>query len=212
MSRFIVAPETIARMPAWARLGATLVFAALAFAGLYLAVQDYQTSRAGYLLIPTTKLDAETTATIVGFLPQAFSMALMWVYANRPRGRALVVVLWMLVFIPDFGTDFYFKVQGITWTGVFLDDAIMGLLAVAETFFLFTAGSEFILIFGWANLSPLVGPVFGPMLTGIWQGLGDWYRERTKAVASGVGPLMGADDDFTAEDYEHGLARVARRR
>jgi hypothetical protein len=58
---------------------------------------------------------------------------------------------------------------------------------------LFTAGSEFILIFGWANLSPLVGPVFGPMLTGIWQGLGDWYRERTKAVASGVGPLMGTE-------------------
>ncbi len=207
-------PETLRisdwlqKQPTWMKVAAFLVFGAICVTAAFLSLQDYQTSRLGYLLLPSRKLDPETTAALVGLLPQAFQIALAWVAATRRGGRRLVVVLWLLAFVPDYATDLYFKLEGAAWTGDALTDLAIAFVTMAETFLLFTAGSEFMLMFGWANLSPLLVPALGGALGGAWRGLRDLFRAAAEEAARESGALFnletaprarrnGHDDDRT---------------
>jgi len=192
-----IAPEWIARQPTWMKVSAVLVFGFIMVAAVYLSVQDYQTSRLGYLLLPSQKLDPETTALFVGGLPQAFQIAAAWVMATRQRGRKLALLLFLFAFLPDFGSDVYFKMQGVLWSGDFVADALITLSVLFETFFLFTFGSEFMLMFGWANISPLIAPVLG----GAWADLKTmWAAAKSEAAkaAQESGALFGIAPDEAA--------------
>lgn len=193
-----IRPDWIQNQPTWMKVSATLVFGVIMMAAAFLSVQDYQTSRLGYLMLPSQKLDPETTAMLVGLLPQAFQIALAWIAAGRREGRKLVLFLWLLAFIPDFATDLHFKMQGIAWSGEFLPDLAVGALVWAETFMLFTFGSEFMLMFGWSNIGPLIAPTVGGALGGFAASVRElWHAAGEAAAEAGrqSGTLFGLETE-----------------
>lgn len=164
------------RAPLWMKASAFAVFGAIMVIALWLFGQDYATSVAGYRLLPSRKLETDVTAALVGALPQLIQIAMAWVLVTRAEhGRRLAAVVWLATFLADFGTDYYFKISALDWPAnplehVFLAGSVMG-----ETFFLFTLGSEWMLILAVNNLGPLLAPV----TRWAWSGLaGRWAMAR----------------------------------
>lgn len=192
-----IAPDWITKQPTWMKLSAVLVFGIIMVAAVYLSVQDYQTSRLGYLSLPSQKLDPEMTATLVGLLPQAFQIALAWIAATRKKGRSLALFFWMIAFLVDYASDLVFKLDGMTWTNEFGPDLAIGVVTWLETFVLYTFGSEFMLMFGWSNVSPLIAPTIGSALGGMGRSLGELWQsaaEAAQAAAQESGALFNMDD------------------
>lgn len=184
------APEWLKSQPAWMKLAALVVFGLIFLCAAFLTVQDYQTSRLGYLLLPTQKLDPDTTAALVGLLPQALQVAFVWLAATKPKARNLSMLLWFVAFLPDFATDLYFKQQTLQWSGELLPDLGMGLVSWAETLLLYTLGSELMLGFAWANLSPLIAPTIGGTLGGLVRHVREAVREAARQAAAESGALF----------------------
>lgn len=180
----------IERAPGWMKASATFVFGAILFIALYLSVQDYRTSVLGYQLLPSQKVDPETTAALVGALPQLFQIALAWVVASRARGRRLALLLWLIAFAFDFASDYYFKIEGVAWPSEFVPHAILAFSIVGETFVLYTFGSEFMLLFAWSNLSPLLLPGIQARLRRWRQSLQHGVQQATAGAGNEIGGLF----------------------
>ena len=102
------------------------VFAAL------IMVEDYNTSRLGYLALPTKKFNYTWVPFVVGALPQIGQIVLFYIFGrDTKKGWALVIA--SLFFFIDVGTDTWYK-SGQNW----------GLtpLAFVESVLIFTLGSE----------------------------------------------------------------------
>lgn len=99
---------------------------------LILMMEDYATSRAGYLALPTQKVNSTWVTFAVAALPQAGQIVLFYIFGrDTKRGWAALIAL--AFFVADLGTDAWFK-SGGAW-------GLMP-LAIIESLFIFTLGSE----------------------------------------------------------------------
>lgn len=99
---------------------------------LILMIEDYETSKAGYLALPTLKVHGGLVIWAVAALPQAGQIVLFYIFGrNTKRGWALLVAFGL--FLADIGTDAWYKSGG--------DWSLMP-LAIVESLFIFTLGSE----------------------------------------------------------------------
>lgn len=97
-----------------------------------LMVEDYETSRAGYIALPTLKVHGGWVNIAVAALPQAGQIVLFYIFGKDTR-RGWAMLIAASLFIVDLGTDSWFKSGG--------DWSLMP-LAVVESLFIFTLGSE----------------------------------------------------------------------
>jgi hypothetical protein len=97
-----------------------------------LMIEDYETSRAGYLALPTLKVHGGWVTFAVAALPQAGQIVLFYIFGrDTRRGWALLTA--GSLFLVDLGTDAWFK-SGGQWS--------LMPLAIVESLFIFTLGSE----------------------------------------------------------------------
>lgn len=97
-----------------------------------LMVEDYQTSRAGYEMLPTHKVNSGLVIFCVAALPQLAQIVLFFIF-GRDTKKGWALILAGIFFAADLGTDAWYK-SGGAW----------GLLPLAtvESLFIFTLGSE----------------------------------------------------------------------
>jgi hypothetical protein len=99
---------------------------------IILMFEDYATSRAGYLALPTHKVNSDWVTFAVAALPQVGQIVLFYIFGRDTR-RGWAVLLATVFFLADLGTDAWFK-SGGAWS--------LMPLAVIESLFIFTLGSE----------------------------------------------------------------------
>jgi len=99
---------------------------------LILMWEDYATSHAGYLALPTQKVNNGWVTFAVAALPQVGQIVLFYIFGRDTR-RGWAALLAVLFFLADLGTDAWFKSSGM-WS--------LMPLAVVESLFVFTLGSE----------------------------------------------------------------------
>lgn len=99
---------------------------------LVLMMEDYATSRAGYLALPTQKVNSDWVTFAVAALPQVGQIVLFYIFGRDTR-RGWAALLATSFFMVDLSTDAWFKSGG--------DWSLMP-LAVVESLFIFTLGSE----------------------------------------------------------------------
>ena len=97
-----------------------------------LMFEDYATSRAGYLALPTQKVNSGWVTFAVAALPQVGQIVLFYIFGRDTR-RGWAVLLATGFFLVDLGTDAWFK-SGSAWS--------LMPLAIVESLFVFTIGSE----------------------------------------------------------------------
>ena len=97
-----------------------------------LMFEDYATSKAGYLALPTQKVNSGYVIFAVAALPQVGQIVLYYIFARDTR-KGWSALLAGLFFLADLSTDAWFKSGG--------DWSLMP-LAIAESIFIFTLGSE----------------------------------------------------------------------
>lgn len=97
-----------------------------------LAIEDYNTSKAGYALIPTAKYDSIYVPLAVAAIPQAGQIVLFFIFGRDTRKRWAMAIM-LLLFAVDVSTDVVYKAAGNT-----------ALIPVAfiESVAIFTLGSE----------------------------------------------------------------------
>lgn len=124
----------------------TIIIWCAALVGLVISgmlmYEDYCTSRAGYIAIPTAKVN-DYTLNVVPILPSliAFIAGWMWFTVDAKdkedrRARSAYFMLAALCLLVDIGTDVIYKVNG-DWRNVFW--------AFGESLFIYTIGSEMLL-------------------------------------------------------------------
>lgn len=97
-----------------------------------LMMEDYATSRAGYLALPTLKVNSTWVTFAVAALPQAGQIVLFYIF-GRDTKRGWAALFAFLFFLADIGTDAWFKCGG---------NLRLVPLAIVESLFIFTLGSE----------------------------------------------------------------------
>ncbi len=97
-----------------------------------LMLEDYATSKAGYEMLPTNKVNTGLVIFTVAALPQLAQIVLFFIFGRDTR-KGWAILLAFAFFAVDLGTDSWYK-SGGDW----------GLipLAIVESLFIFTLGSE----------------------------------------------------------------------
>jgi hypothetical protein len=106
-----------------------LLLAGLSFILMY---EDYMTSRAGYEALPTQKVNDGLVIFAVAALPQVAQIVLFFVFGRDTR-KNWAIGLAFAFFLADLGTDAWYKSGG---------DWLLMPLAIVESLFIFTLGSE----------------------------------------------------------------------
>lgn len=146
-----------------------------------LMIEDYATSRAGYLALPTEKLNTSGYVILaVAALPQVGQLVLYQIFARDTR-KGWAMLLAGIFFLVDIGTDAWFKSSSL-WS--------MMPLAILESFFIFTLGSEvlFTIAIGF------VVEAFGDFVVA----LSATIRTIIDAIQSGL-ELIGVGENKTPE-------------
>ncbi|MDX1522329.1 MAG: hypothetical protein R3264_11930, partial [Anaerolineae bacterium] len=99
---------------------------------IILMYEDYLTSRAGYLALPTLKVNNGWVTFAVAALPQVGQIVLFYIFGRDTR-RGWAALMAFIFFAADLGTDSWFKSGG---------QLSLIPLAVVESLFIFTLGSE----------------------------------------------------------------------
>jgi hypothetical protein len=97
-----------------------------------LMAEDYATSKAGYEMLPTAKVNTGLVTFTVAALPQLAQIVLFFIF-GRDTKKGWAVLLASVFFLADLGTDSWYKAGG-SWS--------MMPLAILESLFIFTLGSE----------------------------------------------------------------------
>ncbi len=104
----------------------------LSVLSLALMYEDYDTSRLGYIALPTLKVNYTWIPFVVAALPQVSQVVLFYIFGrDTHKGWALLIASGF--FLIDIGTDSWYK-SGGNWN--------LMPLAVIESLFIFTLGSE----------------------------------------------------------------------
>jgi len=138
---------------------------------LILMWEDYETSRAGYLALPTQKVHSNWVTFAVAFLPQAGQIVLFYIFGRNTR-RGWAALLATGFFLVDLGTDAWFKSAG-QWS--------LMPLAIVESLFIFTLGSEVL----FTIAAGFVAEAFGEFIMAI----SAFIRTTLDAVQSGMEAL-----------------------
>jgi hypothetical protein len=104
----------------------------LVLLSVVLMMEDYATSRAGYEMLPTLKVNSGWVTLAVAALPQVGQIVLFYIF-GRDTKKGWAALLASIFFMADLMTDAWFK-SGGSW-------GLMP-LAVVESLFIFTLGSE----------------------------------------------------------------------
>lgn len=97
-----------------------------------LMLEDYRTSYAGYLRMPTLKVDNYFVPIAVAAIPQLGQIVMFFLFARDTKNRWALVISTIL-FLFDLGTDVTYKSSG-DWSLV--------PIATFESLAIFTLGSE----------------------------------------------------------------------
>jgi len=111
------------------------VFVVLGIISVVLAIEDYNTSYAGYVLVPTRKMLPYAT-TMVALLPQVGQIAFGYLFLsdtdNKYKQWGLLIAGGL--FCADVVTDVYFKAHG--------QSIFVYAIALVESVLIYTFGSE----------------------------------------------------------------------
>jgi hypothetical protein len=97
-----------------------------------LMVEDYRTSYAGYLMMPTLKVDNYFVPIAVAAIPQLGQIVMFFLFARDTRNRWALIIS-AILFLFDIGTDVTYK-SGGNWS--------LAPVATFESLAIFTLGSE----------------------------------------------------------------------
>lgn len=132
--------------------------------------EDYDTSRLGYLALPTLKVNYDWVPYVVAALPQIAQVVLFYIF-GRDTKKSWAALIAMGFFLIDISTDTWYK-SGGNW----------GLvpLAFMESLFIFTFGSEvlFTIALGF------VTETFGEFIVA--------FSVFLKSIVSGIGMALDA--------------------
>lgn len=106
-----------------------LVLVALSLVLMY---EDYATSKAGYEMLPTAKVNEAWVSFVVAALPQIGQIVLFYIFGRDTR-RGWAGILAFMFFAVDISTDVWFKSNQDLW---------LFPIALVESLFVFTLGSE----------------------------------------------------------------------
>ncbi len=132
---------------------------------IILMFEDYATSRAGYLALPTQKVNNGWVTFAVAALPQVGQIVLFYIFGRDTR-RGWAALLAACFFIVDLGTDAWFKSAG-AWS--------LMPLAVVESLFVFTIGSEVLFTIAIGFIAETFGE-FIMAISGFLKGTTDAFR------------------------------------
>jgi membrane peptidoglycan carboxypeptidase len=127
-----------------------------------LGIEDYNTSLAGYRMLPTAKVN-DAVVYFVAILPQVAQIIFGWYFATDTR-RRWAATLTITLIIVDVFTDVWFKAAGLApvwWIG-----------ATIESIAIYTVGSEILLTTTLGIISELAKPVW-EKLVGLIDGDGN---------------------------------------
>jgi hypothetical protein len=139
---------------------------------LVLMYEDYATSRAGYLALPTLKVNHDWVTFAVAALPQVGQIVLFYIFGRDTR-KGWAVMLATAFFLADLGTDAWFK-SGGEWS--------LMPLAILESLFIFTLGSEVL----FTVATGFVAEAFGEFMVALGGFFGA-FREGIASMAEGLG-------------------------
>lgn len=137
----------------------------MAVISIMLMIEDYDTSRLGYLALPTLKVNTTWVPVVVAMLPQVAQVVLFYIFGlNTKKGWALLIAVVFFGF--DIVTDVWYKC-GQNW----------GLvpLAFVESLLLFTLGSEVLFTISVGFVTETFGEfiiALSVFLSSIIQGIG----------------------------------------
>jgi len=97
-----------------------------------LMYEDYATSKAGYEMLPTAKVNQDWIPFIVAALPQVGQIVLFFIF-GRDTKKSWAGILAFAFFAVDISTDVWFKSNQDYW---------LFPIAFIESLFIFTLGSE----------------------------------------------------------------------
>lgn len=148
----------------------------LAGLAVILMFEDYATSKAGYLALPTLKVNEGYVVFAVAALPQVAQIVLYFIFARDTR-KGWAAVLATVFFLADLGTDAWYKMGG---------DLGLLPLAIVESLFIFTLGSEVLFTIAMG----FVVETFGDFI----EALSAFIGTVTDACGSGM-KILGVGDD-----------------
>ena len=99
---------------------------------IVLMIEDYNTSRLGYMALPTQKYNSGLVVFCVAAVPQLAQIVLFYIF-GRDTKKGWAVLLAFAFFLVDLSTDSWYK-SGGDWNLI--------PLAIVESLFVFTLGSE----------------------------------------------------------------------
>lgn len=152
-----------------------------------LMVEDYETSRAGYLALPTLKVHGGWVTFAVAALPQAGQIVLFYIFGRNTR-RGWAIALAFGLFLVDIGTDAWYK-SGQEW-------GLMP-LAIVESLFIFTLGSEVL----FAVAAGFVAEAFGDFIV-VLSGLIRQLMDAAGYAINVLGP--GQDEPGQQQNRQQG--------
>ena len=127
-----------------------------------LMVEDYQTSLAGYMMLPTDKINNEYVPFAVAAIPQAGQILMIFIF-GRDTKKSFALWIGASLFLVDLATDVIFKSHG-SWS--------LAPIATVESLFIFTLGSEIMfsitggfILETMSEFFSLVGQFIGMVLT-----------------------------------------------
>jgi len=120
----------------------------LFYISVNLFIEDYATSKAAYEMFPTRKVN-DSIVGLAAFLPQLLPLFFGYLFLADTDKR-MYGILSVLIMGLDMFTDVYYKSYGLntTWT----------IVAMLESFFLYTVGSEILLVATIGTIAALFRP------------------------------------------------------
>lgn len=158
----------------------------LLYVAVNLFIEDYATSKAAYEMFPTRKVN-EGIVGLAAFLPQLLPLFFGYLFLadtdKRMYGILSVVIMGL-----DMFTDVYYKSYGLdtTWT----------IVAVLESFFLYTVGSEILLVATIGTIAALFRPAITQFVRLLTNGI-DMIKEIAEELG-GIGKSDSTNHNFNA--------------
>lgn len=184
MSRFNKAANKLIGSPLVIPL--FLVFLAMFVISIGTSIEDYTTSRLGYMALPTRKAN-DYVIWLVAAIPQigqiGFSYAWGREWKTNRKMAAVSLLVAMGLFMVDVGTDMVYKASGQgleVWVMAFLESAL-----------LFTLGSEVMLTVSFGMIVSM-----GPEFVGQLVAIGHKMSEILDSLDD------GGEDDLASPVYE----------
>lgn len=157
----------------------------MAIISVVLMWEDYQTSRAGYMALPTLKVNSGLVTFAVAALPQVAQIVLFYIFGRDTR-RGWAGLLAIGFFLVDLGTDAWFK-SGGQWS--------LAPLAIVESLFIFTLGSEVLFTIAVGFIAETFGEFVGVF--------GVFLREALDGIQTALEAIGGGNNEEARDQQSY---------